>query len=200
MTSINTDKPTARADGDVMFQFVRTMLRLKKIPTIISNQYDISCGEFIVLSTIADSIRGAGKGELCSSDVFSAGEQINLSDLYCMELNSFLAGVQSAGFIGFSDVQKALNISKAALSQVLSILERKKYVNRQPDPKDRRRIMLSLTPEGYKNLNSLYSKIMNNLNEIISRFGEENMLTFLKLFNSLADVSLAVEKDLSEDR
>ena len=45
-------------------------------------------------------------------------------------------------------IQKKLNISKPAISYILNTLEKKKYITREIDPKDRRKVSISATPEG----------------------------------------------------
>ena len=45
-------------------------------------------------------------------------------------------------------IQKKLNISKPAISYILNTLEKKNYIIREIDPKDRRKVSISATPEG----------------------------------------------------
>ena len=99
-----------------------------------------------------------------------------------------------AGYIGFSEIQNCLHISKAALSQFLRPLERKGYIHRKTDPADRRRIMISLTATGFKTLKDLHLCAMKTLNEIITRFGRDNMITFLDMINKFADIALSIDK------
>ena len=45
-------------------------------------------------------------------------------------------------------MQKKLHISKPAISYILNTLEKKNYITREIDPKDRRKVSISATPEG----------------------------------------------------
>ncbi len=92
-----------------------------------------------------------------------------------------------------SDIQCELHITKPAISQTLNSLEKKGYINRLIDEKDRRRFILKLTPKGERTVASLKQHIDQVMEEIISRFGEENTNQLIKLFNRFADISEEVK-------
>jgi DNA-binding MarR family transcriptional regulator len=75
---------------------------------------------------------------------FSSWQKIGLSHaqiglLYMLLYHQSLQAKQAAEYLG---------VSKSAVSQLLEPLVEKKLIERQPDPKDRRIVMLSLSAKG----------------------------------------------------
>ena len=82
-------------------------------------------------------------------------------------------------------IQKKLNISKPAISYILNTLEKKKYITRKIDAKDRRKVSISATPEGKAAAAQSKKRFDEIWNEILVRFGEENMRQLLGLMHDL---------------
>jgi DNA-binding MarR family transcriptional regulator len=85
-------------------------------------------------------------------------------------------------------IQEALCINKAAVSQMLGVLERKGYINRETNKDNRRKIILTLTPKGQRAVKNTERTIDTLLSEIIKRFGENDMELFVPQFNRFADI------------
>jgi DNA-binding MarR family transcriptional regulator len=85
-------------------------------------------------------------------------------------------------------IQEALCINKAAVSQMLGVLERKGYINREINKDNRRKIILTLTSKGQRAVKSTEQTIDALLSEIIKRFGENDMEQFIPQFNRFAGI------------
>jgi DNA-binding MarR family transcriptional regulator len=59
-----------------------------------------------------------------------------------------VGGIARNGPEAQQDLERFLNMSKQAASQLVDVLVTRGYLNRSPDPEDRRRILLTLTPRG----------------------------------------------------
>ena len=92
-------------------------------------------------------------------------------------------------------MQKKLNISKPAISYILNTLEKKNYITREIDAKDRRKVSISATPEGKAAAEQSRKKYDELWEEILNQFGEENMRQLLKLIHSLDELYLTMKKD-----
>ena len=92
-------------------------------------------------------------------------------------------------------MQKKLNISKPAISYILNTLEKKKYITREIDPKDRRKVSISATPEGKAAAEKSKKKYDEIWDEILTRFGEDNMRQLLQLMHDLDDLYTAMGKE-----
>ena len=70
-------------------------------------------------------------------------------------------------------IREYLSISKPAVSQMLGVLEKKGYIDREVDKKNRRNLIVTLTPKGREALNYIECNFDDRLTKIISSFGEE---------------------------
>lgn len=96
---------------------------------------------------------------------------------------------------GVTEVQKQLHITKSAISQMMTSLEKKGYIERMIDPEDRRKRIVTLTVSGKDVLNKTKETTNHNLNEIFSSLGDENIKQFINLLNQVSDIS----EDLKEE-
>ena len=82
-------------------------------------------------------------------------------------------------------MQKKLHISKPAISYILNTLEKKNYITREIDPKDRRKVSISATPEGKAAAEESMKRYDELWAEILTQFGEENMKELIRLIQEL---------------
>ena len=124
--------------------------------------------------------------------IFPPGIDIHMGELFVMksiEGNSSCPAHSSP----VSDLPKHLMISKPAMSQLLNGLEKKGYIIREIDKLDRRKISVTLTPEGQNILTRTKDYADSMLETVISRFGEENTRQLIELFTRLTDISEEVK-------
>lgn len=92
-------------------------------------------------------------------------------------------------------MQKNLHISKPAISYILNTLEKKNYITREIDPKDRRKVSISATPEGRAAAEQSMKKYDEIWSEILDRFGEDNMRQLIDLLTDLDDLYSVLSSD-----
>lgn len=85
-------------------------------------------------------------------------------------------------------MQKKLHISKPAISYILNTLEKKNYITREIDPKDRRKVSISATPEGRAAARQSMKKYDEIWTDILDRFGEDNMQRLVELIDQLDEL------------
>ena len=68
-------------------------------------------------------------------------------------------------------------------------VEKKNYITREIDPKDRRKVSISATPEGKAAAEESKKKYDEMWSELLDRFGEENMRQLIRLINELDSLS-----------
>ncbi len=97
-------------------------------------------------------------------------------------------------------MQEKLQISKPAVSYILNALEKKNYIVREIDPKDRRKITITTTPEGEAAAERSLERYDSIWSDILLHFGEENMRQLLDLLSELNDLydSLNLKKKCSK--
>lgn len=101
--------------------------------------------------------------------------------------------------INISEVQSELHITKSAISQMMSSLEKKGFIERTIDTDDRRKRVVILTQTGKDILEETKKSANNNLDKIISRLGEINTKQLITLLNQVSDVSEKLKREIFEN-
>ncbi|MGI5971709.1 MAG: MarR family winged helix-turn-helix transcriptional regulator [Oscillospiraceae bacterium] len=94
-----------------------------------------------------------------------------------------------------SDIHGFLPITKSAVSQALNTLEKKRYILREIDRVDRRKISITLTGDGREAMERTSEYLDAIMEETISRFGEQNARLLTSLLNRLADILEDVSRE-----
>jgi DNA-binding MarR family transcriptional regulator len=87
-------------------------------------------------------------------------------------------------------IRNELSITKPAVSQMLSSLEKKGFLTREINKENRRCIVLSLTRKGTKFIEKTQRETEKRLAGIIKRFGEDetrHLITLLNRFLSIME-------------
>lgn len=102
--------------------------------------------------------------------------------------------------VSVSDIHSNEFITKPAVSQILGSLEKRGYITRTIDIVDRRKILVAITPKGTEFVKSMKEYYNNLLNDVITRFGEDNTRQLIELFNQFADISEDIKNELQEKK
>jgi DNA-binding MarR family transcriptional regulator len=113
---------------------------------------------------------------------------VNMTELFVM------AGISNNAFfkdksIDLTEIQNHTHITKAAISQIFTSLEKRGYVIRETDRSNRRRITVELTTEGEKVLAEAQKQSDLMLEQILTRLGEEKSWQIISLLNELSDIT-----------
>ncbi len=97
--------------------------------------------------------------------------------------------------VRISDVARKMHMSKSALSQVLSSMEKKGYITRQVDVQDRRAVCIGLTELGKKRLYHCRILFQKHMQKVMNEMGEDKVNMLLSLFGEFTD---ALEQNLAQ--
>lgn len=86
-----------------------------------------------------------------------------------------------------SDISETMQVSSARIAQALNSIEDKGWITRETDPKDRRRTLVRLTPEGRVVAQEHQQAILENVTQALSLLGETDAKNYVKLTKKLAD-------------
>lgn len=86
-----------------------------------------------------------------------------------------------------ADIRKYLAISKSAVSQMLTTLERKGYLSRTINPENRRNLIVTLTPLGRECLQEIDCVYHSRFKQVTDGIGERNMKEMIRLINLMND-------------
>lgn len=95
-------------------------------------------------------------------------------------------------------MQEQLRISKPAVSYILNTLEKKNYITRSIDGRDRRKISVSATPEGEAAARRSMEKCNQAWNRLLEQFGEDNMKQLIALLTALDELSAKIRQQDKE--
>ena len=93
-----------------------------------------------------------------------------------------------------SDIQSQLFVSKAAVSKMLGVLEKKGYICRDIDKENRRNLIITLTQEGKGILKKLEQNVDELVARIIQQLGKDQAEQFIKSVNNFATTTDDIEK------
>jgi len=87
------------------------------------------------------------------------------------------------------DLQNELRISRGAISQIASNLEKKGYLLRETDKNNRRKQIVTLTSEGREAMRQAEAEFDKVLTAFLTRLGEHDSHEMVRLFNRFADIA-----------
>ncbi|MDK2868324.1 MAG: hypothetical protein PWP38_2639 [Clostridiales bacterium] len=87
--------------------------------------------------------------------------------------------------IMISKLAALMEISNSAVSQKISALEEKGYVERYSTKNDRRRVYAKMTPEGQAVLDRENARLIASMTKVFERMGEEDTEKFIELLDKL---------------
>lgn len=115
---------------------------------------------------------------------------LNPTDLRCLDW--LTEGPMAAG-----ELARATGLSSAATTTLLDRLESREFVQRQRDPKDRRRVVVQLTDSARDQLGTFYGQLAYEGGRLLDRFDDE---TLQLLHDFLVDATQVVEEHESQVR
>jgi MarR family transcriptional regulator, organic hydroperoxide resistance regulator len=109
---------------------------------------------------------------------------LHVTDLRCLNLLA-QSGPLTAGELGH---QLGLGTT-GAVTRMVDRLERAGYLRRQPDPRDRRRVIIQPVPEQLAAIAPHYQGMATAWNDLLATYSDEQLALFLDLFDRLHQMS-----------
>ena len=103
------------------------------------------------------------------------------------------------GSVDLAHIRDYLAVSKAAVSQMLSSLERRGLIARRADPANRRNLLLALTPAGETALREKDAEADRRLAQVAAMLGEEDMRQLTRII-SKANAAMRAGGDAGSER
>jgi DNA-binding MarR family transcriptional regulator len=108
-----------------------------------------------------------------------------------------LAVIEAAGGpVPAGQVSTQMHISTATMTSVLDTLERNGHIRRQPDPADRRRVLVDITPAAQALLNQVLPEVQQIVTAALSPLGEQMLHTLLRALLAVNAALDAAPRDL----
>jgi DNA-binding MarR family transcriptional regulator len=113
---------------------------------------------------------------------------LNPSDHKCADLLSSENGVSTPGRLA-----ELTGLSTGAVTGVLDRLERAGFVAREPDPDDRRRTIVMLTPKNMPDMARIFAPLVQGMERLCNGYSVEELtliLRFLREQEKMADQAI----------
>ncbi len=99
---------------------------------------------------------------------------VNRTDARCLDV------LDQHGSMSAGDLAEASRLTTGAITAVIDRLERAGLARRVPDPADRRRVLVELTPKAYETANELMVEPMRKLyTPMAERYSDEDLRLIL---------------------
>lgn len=92
-------------------------------------------------------------------------------------------------FVLPGEISEEMDISTARVATILNNLEDKAFIERQIDPLDRRRILVTLTPSGKAYAERHNEKVINKIAKTLEILGEHDAKEFLRITSKMIDLA-----------
>jgi DNA-binding MarR family transcriptional regulator len=116
-----------------------------------------------------------------------AMHRINMAELIFMQQIAECEADDAYKGTRLSAMSEYLCISKAAVSQMLSSLEKKGFITRETNPENRREIIVHLTKVSEEQIAAHQKVFDEKVDLLIERFGARDTKELIRLVNKLAD-------------
>ncbi len=98
-----------------------------------------------------------------------------------------------------TELADAFEVNKSAITAIINRMVDRELIKRTRDDDDRRVVYLTLTDEGNKLFEKTEEKISGLVESIITKFDQKEIQDFLKTYEKLADILMAMKKEQLED-
>lgn len=83
--------------------------------------------------------------------------------------------LERLGPLSAGEIARHSGLATASVTNLIDRLERKGFVRRRADPKDRRRVVVEAVPERLADLANLYSSTRRSLARLLDRYSEQEL-------------------------
>lgn len=97
-----------------------------------------------------------------------------------------------------SELSAAMQSSSARVAMALKNLEAKGFIERRPDQKDRRRVIVTLTPQGKEDVVRGRARINRRMQRVIEAVGVEKAQEFLRILQDMLSAIAEMEAEQDE--
>ena len=99
------------------------------------------------------------------------------------------------GNADLAEIREYLAVTKAAVSQMLSSLEKTGFLKRETDPANRRNLIITITASGMDILRQKDLEAEMRMEKIILRFGKEETLQFIQLISKMNETMKTLQEE-----
>jgi DNA-binding MarR family transcriptional regulator len=138
-----------------------------------------------VLGDLARSAQRAATDGILFHQAVADQLGLHVSDLRCLNI------LLEAGPVAAGEIGERTGLTTGAVTRMVDRLERVGYVRREPDPADRRRVIVSLVAERMAQIAPMYTGMAQAWATAMSGYDDEQLTMILTLFDRLHEITQA---------
>jgi DNA-binding MarR family transcriptional regulator len=115
------------------------------------------------------AVRRFTRSSLILQHVISQDIGLNVTDAECLDFLQEM-GPSTAGALA-----KAARLTTGAITNVIDRLEKAGFVKRNPDPKDRRKVIVSFIPDKHTNARIHYASLSKAVQNLFATYNEDQL-------------------------
>ena len=135
-------------------------------------------------------IRKFTRSTLMLQQIIAENAGLYVTDAECIDFLMEM-GPSTAG-----DLAKATRLTTGAITNVIDRLERSGFVKRSPDPKDRRKVVVSFVPEKKTGMDEHYASLAKAVQQKLSTYSKRDLDLLIKHTGGLTKIYQAQVKEL----
>ena len=135
-----------------------------------------------LLAEVDAESRRHGAANVLFHNAMAAKIGVSPSDLRCLSILDAM-GPMSAG-----ELAQASGLSPAAITNLLDRLEAAELVVRDRDPRDRRRLVVSASPQARERIAPFYASMTRSWQQVLAGFDEDELGVVLRFLQDSGDM------------
>jgi DNA-binding MarR family transcriptional regulator len=136
------------------------------------------------IDALVDAFRLNGNLDRAFDNLAARRLGVNLTDLQCLSV------IQSRGGVTAGELAAEAGLTSGAITGVIDRLERAGYAAREPDPTDRRRVTIAVTPAFYAAAEGIWAPAKEDWDATLAaRFSGAELDVALRLLDVTNDVA-----------
>jgi MarR family transcriptional regulator, organic hydroperoxide resistance regulator len=128
------------------------------------------------------ALRKFSRSTLMHQHVIAEAMGLHMTDAECIDF------LQEMGPSTAGDLARATRLTTGAITNVIDRLERAGYVKRAPDPKDRRKVIVSFLPDKHGPTKTSYGALARAVQDLLNSYTEEELRLLIRHTEALTGI------------
>jgi len=147
-----------------------------------------------LITRLIAAFRDAGNQDGAIEDLAAARLGISPADLRCLN------AIENAGGLTAGELAREVGVTTGAVTGAIDRLEKVGYAKRVPDPADRRRVRLAVTPRFRENAESIWAPLAADWqHRIAARFTAAELATIVEFLDLTSEIGGEHRDRLAEE-
>lgn len=145
-----------------------------------------------LLREIVTAARALVSGGILFHQALAERLGLNASDLQCLGV------LQSSGPITAGELAARTGLTTGGVTRMVDRLVRAGFVERQPDERDRRRVLVAPVPERTQEVSALYGPVSRAWSALLENYDNDELQMVLDLFDKMQQLTAEQIKNLGD--